>query len=136
MTRGGPARRPRALTAWLLVAAYAGLISAVSQMSRPPLPRPLQTTPATFALHAGEFAVFALLLYRALGGSWPGWSSLRLLVVTVSVTAAFGALDELHQSFVPGRFCQAVDVLADTLGGAAAATVMTVLRRRNRTPGG
>lgn len=136
VVRAKGAEPPRALPAWALVVAYAGLVSALSHMSRPPVPRPLQTSPATFALHVVEFAGFAFFFYRALGRSRPGWSPLALLAVTVSATAAFGVLDELHQSFVPGRFCQALDVLADTLGGAAAATVMTVLSRRNRTPGG
>ena len=30
----------------------------------------------------------------------------------------YGAVDELHQLFVPGRFCDIFDWIADTIGGA------------------
>lgn len=32
------------------------------------------------------------------------------------ITGLFGCLDELHQSFVPGRYCSLTDVLFDFIG--------------------
>jgi len=33
----------------------------------------------------------------------------------------YGASDEWHQSFVPGRFCDAADLLADSIGAVVGA---------------
>jgi VanZ family protein len=41
------------------------------------------------------------------------------------VVSAFGASDEWHQSFVPGRFTDFWDWLADTLGAAIAVGLYT-----------
>jgi VanZ family protein len=49
---------------------------------------------------------------------WP-WSSL-------SVTAVYGVIDELHQSFVPGRVSSLADAVSD-LGGAALGITATSL---------
>ncbi len=116
--------------AWLLVVAYVTLITVLSSLSKPPIPEGLQSTPGTLALHIVEFGGFAFLLFRALARSRPQWSVGRVVLVTIAVTVAFGILDEIHQSFVPGRYCQAVDVVADTVGGSAAALLSAVVRRR------
>jgi VanZ family protein len=50
--------------------------------------------------------------------------------------ALLGALDELHQSFVPGRFCSFSDVVADILGvtfGALSARQLGILVSRWRS---
>jgi VanZ family protein len=39
------------------------------------------------------------------------------------VTSAFGASDEWHQSFVPGRSAEVADWVADTAGAACAAVL-------------
>ncbi len=133
----GTARlKPRSTsTAWLLMLAYAALITALSSLSLPRMPHPLRTTPGTFALHALEFAGFALLLFRALDRSRPRWSARRLVLVTIAVTAAFGGLDEVHQKFVEGRVSQTIDLAADTFGATVAALLMAALRRENRRSG-
>ncbi len=64
----------------------------------------------------GHFAVYGLLgtLLCRLGKSWQGawWA--------VVATSAFGASDEWHQSFVPGRGVEFLDWVADTLGALLA----------------
>lgn len=63
---------------------------------------------------------------QANGGRWfAGWQPWAL-------AAGFGACDEIHQSFVPGRSCDAADWLADALGAAAAVWVWRSLARRQR----
>jgi len=42
-------------------------------------------------------------------------------VVGVLIAAAYGATDELHQYFVPGRQADVADLLADAIGAIAAA---------------
>jgi VanZ family protein len=44
-----------------------------------------------------------------------------LAALAVLMTAVYGALDEWHQSFVPGRFPERADFYADVLGAAVAA---------------
>lgn len=87
--------------------------------------------------HFLEYALLGLLVARAmriLSGAGAG----RVILVTTLLGAAFGATDELHQFFVPGRDSSIFDLIADTLGSAAGATAWVVLagafRRRARTP--
>jgi len=60
--------------------------------------------------HASAYALLALFL-RA-GGLRPGAAWLLAVL--------YGASDELHQYFVPGRFSDPADLAADALGALAA----------------
>jgi VanZ family protein len=73
--------------------------------------------------HLTEYAIFALLLWRALRQSprhelppWD-WSLVKLALL---LTALYAASDEFHQLFVPFREASVWDVLLDTTGGALA----------------
>ena len=72
--------------------------------------------------HLTEYAVFALLLWRAFrrpqkndARPW-NWREARL---TLLVVALYAASDEFHQLFVSTRDARVHDVALDTLGGAA-----------------
>lgn len=73
--------------------------------------------------HVAEYAVLALLLWRALRKPpAPGvprwqWPATGLALVLV---ALYAASDEFHQAFVPSRQGSVRDVLLDTAGAAAA----------------
>ncbi len=83
-------------------------------------------------LHAAAYAVLAALAFRAAGGS----GGTRAALVAVLVAAAYGALDEYHQSFVPGRTASAADWLADACGAAiGAASCLAWTRRTTRARG-
>jgi VanZ family protein len=69
--------------------------------------------------HVIEYAVLAGLWRRGLGGAW---APLGLAVLTA-------CLDELRQSFTPGRVGSMADVLLD---GAAAATALGLIVLRGR----
>jgi VanZ family protein len=43
--------------------------------------------------------------------------SSRAFLFTFIFILAYGAIDELHQLFVPGRYCDLYDWLADSIGG-------------------
>jgi VanZ family protein len=73
-----------------------------------------------------------LLAYLALAASLVFWFSphqrrlrrLRTFLLLVAISSLYGAIDELHQLYVPGRDCNIWDWIADTLGaflGAGAA---------------
>jgi VanZ family protein len=70
--------------------------------------------------HLTEYAILALLLWRALHlskNSLPTWSWPKV-GGTLLMIFIYAATDEFHQSFVPTRTARVADVLIDTAGGA------------------
>lgn len=66
--------------------------------------------------HFMEYAVMGILVY----GVWSPWiSRRRLYFLVASWVFLSAAADEVHQFFVPGRYCSFADVLLDTVGGCA-----------------
>ncbi len=76
-----------------------------------------------FRFHTGAFAVLAVLAYRLLAVHFR-WRQRWLVVAAVAVAAGYGALDELHQAFVPGRTASSIDLGYDFLGAALALAAM------------
>ena len=85
--------------------------------------------------HMTEYAVFALLLWRALRKPMKNdprpwiWREARLALLMV---ALYAASDEFHQMFVPERTARVTDVLIDTAGGAASLLALWLLGRRRK----
>jgi VanZ family protein len=50
--------------------------------------------------------------------------------VTIIIGLFYGALDELHQIFVPGRFADTLDWMADGLGTIAGVLIVYYLINR------
>jgi len=71
-------------------------------------------------VHLIEFGVLAALLYRAL--SFQGGVFVRWVIVVVATTA-YGASDEFHQSFVPGRYSSWLDIAFDAVGATLGSSV-------------
>ena len=73
--------------------------------------------------HLTEYAVLALLLWRALrkppGPDAPHWRWSEA-GLALTLVALYAASDEYHQTFVPSRQGCVSDVLLDTAGGALA----------------
>ncbi len=109
---------PRAVSVWLPVAAWAGVIFVLSSV--PSLSTGLGTW--DFVLrklaHLGEYAVLGALLARALA-----------TVPAVGSGIAYAATDEIHQTFVPGREGSIVDVALDALGVGLGVFAYRRLRR-------
>jgi VanZ family protein len=100
----------RALPALL----QAALIFALS--SRPGDAYPDVSFPGADKLvHFALYAPLGAALVYALGGHWR-WAGL--------LAALYGVSDELHQMFVPMRFADGFDVLADAAGGFVGAWLM------------
>ncbi len=78
-------------------------------------------------LHAVEFFILglSLLMNMDIAGGRLGPGTM------FSIGAAWAVLDEVHQSFVPGRDCSAGDLLADLAGLG----VCFLLLARSRLPG-
>jgi VanZ family protein len=69
-------------------------------------------------MHGLEYAGLAALLFRAQVRT--GRRGPKSLLAALAGCAAFGLIDEYHQSFVPGRDASLRDALADTTGAALA----------------
>ena len=117
-----------ALRYWLPLCAYCGAIFVLS--SQPAGRVALELFPhADKLFHVVQYALLGALSLRALGPGLPG-----LLGRTEAVAAAllfclaYGALDEVHQSYVPGREMDFLDLAADMLGAALAAVAYGRLR--------
>ena len=98
---------------WLPVLGYMAFIFGLSSIAHPPaLPQGSDKELHTL-LYSGLGALFA----RACAGGWRGITP-RIVCATIVFAAVYGASDELHQYFNPPRNVEALDVLADTIGGA------------------
>ncbi len=116
----------RFLRAWIPVAAYSGFIWFMSSLSQPPLP-PGHYSDKT--LHFWGFFVYGIVVYHAFAVSRARFPALLAMLVA----SFWGACDELHQSFVPGRDASAIDWIADTSGALVAvalAAAFVVWRKR------
>ena len=60
-----------------------------------------------------------MLVVRALAGGLPRRISLGVAAAAVAITIAYGATDEVHQLFVPGRTGDVYDLMADAAGALA-----------------
>ena len=77
------------------------------------LPHPLDKL-----AHASVFGSLAIALDLALRLNLPGLPMYRRHLLVFVLVSGFGATDEWHQLFVPGRSCELLDWVADTVGGA------------------
>ena len=83
-------------------------------------------------LHFVEYGTLGALLLFAL--RWNGADRGLALVLALVGASVYGASDELHQAFVPGRSCDLQDWVADTLGGAMGAGLLALALRLARAP--
>ncbi len=86
------------------------------------VPDPQVDVPLPYAdkiAHFGFYAVMGFLcaLWRRESGSPAGRAALAALLFT----AFAGAVDEVHQHWIPGRSTEFIDWIADTAGGGAGA---------------
>jgi VanZ family protein len=125
-----PGRAVRAATAW------GAFLFILTSWPRPPEVPILSGIPDfDKAVHFGLYGVEALCLYFAI--RWPGrarFSLLRVLAV-VGLMAVWGTVDEIHQTWIPGRSCDPEDALADTAGATVGAVFASAVagRRTSRS---
>jgi VanZ family protein len=73
--------------------------------------------------HALAYAMLCLLLARAVRAGQPlRW---RHMVLAIAISALYGASDEVHQGFVPGRTPRVFDWTVDVTGAAVGAWIYT-----------
>jgi VanZ family protein len=69
------------------------------------------------------FGVLAILWVRVLGERPRAW------LIALALTAVYALSDELHQSFVPGRVADPLDLLCDGFGALLALSLWAWWRR-------
>lgn len=70
--------------------------------------------------HGTGYAILGAVLLRALAGGRMKGVTWGRAAAAVILATLYGASDEFHQSFVPGRSPDRFDVLADCIGAALA----------------
>jgi VanZ family protein len=87
-------------------------------------------------LHLVEYAVLGFLLARLLatirGGDSPSFALVVILPALLSTL--YGASDEWHQSFVPGRDASVEDLVMDAVGSLVGALAYWKVAGRSRRP--
>lgn len=117
------------MTAWGPTLGWVALLFVLSRLTSIPEPlHPLAVLPDK---------VIHVLLYTGLGAAlaW-GRSRTRLRLphlALVALGSLYGALDEWHQRFVPGRSAEVGDWAADTVGVAVGYALMMLAFRRRGT---
>ena len=103
---------------WAPVFFYMAFIFFLSSFSFPyPWFQKEQKMHGDCVAHVVEYTVFGIFLSRALGHYGLFWrAKARLFVVGAILGVLYGALDEYHQSFVPGRDSSVLDLAADAVG--------------------
>jgi VanZ like family len=81
--------------------------------------------------HFTEYAVLAVLMWRALRGSFSATAKGLIAAAVFLIAAGFAASDEFHQSFVPSRTASAHDVMIDCVGALVAVMLCVAFARGN-----
>ncbi len=107
------------------VIAYAALIFFMSSLPGDELPE-MPFWSFDKILHSVEFGLFGILLYRAFRFPRP---VSKPYAATLAVGIPYALLDELHQLFVPGRYCDVFDFIMDVVGIVVFAAISRHLHR-------
>lgn len=121
------ARRGRAAR-WGVPVAWAATIWFLSSRSPTGAAPGLGIVVLFNAGHVVLFGGLAALLHLAIDS--PGGA--RRFAIAASLAAAYGAVDEIHQAFVPGRQSSVFDWASDAAGAVLCAAALTWLRERPR----
>jgi VanZ family protein len=116
---------------WLPILVWMGVIFAGSSIgSLPRVGGKVTDGMAHRVAHLIEFAVLGTLTLRAVSKGRP--ITKRELIITVIMVALYGASDEFHQRFTPGRSSEGIAVVFDVAGGLVGAWVYWRWRQRHR----
>jgi len=103
---------------WAIVAAYMAAIFTASAGPGVTLPPGRNWDKV---LHAGAYGVMAALVTWAVTRGQLRRATGRMALVAAAISTLYGASDEVHQLFVPGRQADLADLAADAAGACCAA---------------
>ena len=108
----------------------AGLFWGSALLERPPTPGMQHFAWDDKFQHTAAYAILAGFVWRALGPRWTsGWFRAAIAIL---IAVGYGAFDECHQWFVPGRECSFSDWSCDATGAALAGVVLALVAGRSR----
>jgi VanZ family protein len=116
------------LSAWLLWAPVVLQMALIFGASSLPNLGSLPGNISDKTGHIAGYALLSLLLIRALAGGRAEGITWRTVTLAIAFSTLYGASDEFHQKFVPGRSADVFDVLADIAGTASAAVIAVAFR--------
>ena len=126
---------------WAPSLLYMALIFAVSSLKQPPLPMPkFEWLTIDKLYHFIEYAILGILLAWAFVKAKPSVVPSKLIWLTAAaLSILYGASDEWHQTFVPGRCATLADWVADALGSIAGVLAVYLYYKKklvlkNRSP--
>jgi VanZ family protein len=90
---------------------------------------PVQTSNIDKLLHFTIYTVFAFLLTRQISEDTTRG---RAVFGAMLIASAFAAADEWHQRFIPGRFPELADWIADVAGAMLGAILYVLVFGRRR----
>jgi VanZ family protein len=96
-------------------------MALIFRASSGPITNPTLQRVPDYILHTLGYVPLYALLFWALNEGLAPRAGRGGYLLPLLLTMLYGASDEFHQSFVPGRDCSVYDWLADTAGATAAA---------------
>lgn len=111
--------KPMWLSPWGMLVGYCAVIFYLS--SRSDLVIPNSLVGGDKMAHFLEYGMLGWLWIRAVKITWPAWPTLAVLLSTAAFVGVFGLSDEWHQLYVPRRYADLYDALADVCGGTFSA---------------
>ena len=110
---------------WIPAVLWALLIFVLSSIPGASFP-PSEFLTHDKLLHAAVYAVLGAFCFLAVPRSWSQKTSV-LVFYAGAMATIYGLTDEFHQLFVPGRFADLRDVLADSVGGFVGAQAASMV---------
>ena len=119
---------PRWLVAFGPALAYMLLIFVLSSF---PIQLDLERVPfRDKGVHFVEYGTLGALLAHALRATYPRARALWMWLLAAFATVLWGALDEIHQAYVPGRNSDTGDLIADAVGAVFGAALYLIFHQR------
>jgi VanZ family protein len=107
---------------WAPVILYAGIIFGLSSVSAvPEMPKNSDKI-----LHFIEYFLFAFLLWRAFARERTWSLETGRFIIIALIGSLYAASDEIHQSYVPGRYASIYDWFTDVAGILGMLTLMVI----------
>lgn len=128
-------RITKGIVSWFAVIVYSTLIFIVSSIPGTDISPDVGKYDK--ALHMLEYIILSALIFQALMRSAKSISIGTISIFSTLFASVFGLTDEIHQYFVPLRYCDPIDFIFDCLGALVGPvlTYITIKRyaREKRT---
>lgn len=117
----------KSILSWSVVLLYAAAIFFISSQPSVLIEEVFIISGIDKVFHVLVYATFSLLVYWAIGCSFPNVLLRTRCSFSIIVSVLYGISDEVHQVFVPMRHGDPFDVLADAVGAISAIIVLRAI---------